>query len=430
MQSTMRITRILLFIFIFFLSVPNIFAATIYLQAKQYLDVATGKLIQPGNILIEDGIIKAINPSQVPATAKIIKRESFTLLPGLMDMHVHLPNDFSDQFALQVVKEDDAMATVRGVKNAKILLLSGFTTVRNLGLTTGENFVDVGLSKASDAGWIDAPHIIPCGHALSITGGHMDPDMFGVYAPHVLPVSYRTGVVDGVDEVVKAVRYQIKYGAKVIKAAATAGVLSEEAGVGNQQFSDEELKAMVAEANRHDVPVTVHAHGTAGINAAIKAGVRSIEHGSLIDDESIRLMKQHGTFLIPTAYVAEGMNLALLSPVSRKKAEYILPLATQNLQKAIKENVKIAFGTDSGVYPHGENAKQFAIFVKNGMSPLDAIRTATVNSAELMKLEKRGQIKVGYEADIIGVEDNPLTTIRTLENVKLVMKEGKVIKSE
>lgn len=408
--------------------VDHAFASVLYLQAKQYLDVQTGQLIQPANLLIEEGIIKSINPTHIPETATIIKKPELTLLPGLMDMHVHLPNDFDQQFALQLVQDDDAMATVRGVKNARILLMAGFTTVRNLGLTPGESFVDVALSRASEAGWITAPHIIPAGHGLSITGGHLDPDMFGAYAPNVLPISYRIGVADGVDEVIKAVRYQIKHGAKVIKIAATAGVLSEEAGVGNQQYSDEELKAIVAEANRHDIPVAAHAHGTAGINAAIKAGVRSIEHGSLLDDESIKLMKQRGTYLVPTTYTDDAIKLELLNPLMRKKAEYIMPLAKRNLQKAIKAGVKIAFGTDSPVIPHGENAKEFAALVRRGMSPLDAIRAATLNAADLMKLQDRGQIKRELHADIIGVTENPLTNIHTLEKVNFVMKDGEIVK--
>ena len=419
--------KILLLLTLIFSTLPA-FSSILYLQAKEYLDVQTGKLIKPANLLIEAGIIKAINPAQVPENAISIKKPDLILLPGLMDMHVHLPNDFDKQFALQLVQDDDAMATVRGVKNAKILLMAGFTTVRNLGLNPGESFVDVALSKASESGWIAAPHIIPAGHGLSITGGHLDPDMLGGYAPNVLSVSYRTGVADGIDEVVKAVRYQIKHGAKIIKAAATAGVLSEEAGVGNQQYSDEELKAIVDEASRHDIFVAVHAHGTAGINAAIKAGVRSIEHGSLLDDESIRLMKAHGTFLVPTTYAADAINLDLLSKTSRKKAEYLMPLAKQNVQKAIKAGVKIAFGTDSPVIPHGENAKEFAALVRRGMLPIDAIRAATINAADLMKWNDRGQIKVGYHADIIGVTDDPLTHIRTLEKVSFVMKDGEIFK--
>ncbi len=172
----------------------------------------------------------------------------------------------------------------------------------------------------------------------------------------------------------------------------------------------------------------MHAHGTEGINAAIKAGVRSIEHGSLLDNESIRLMKQHETFLVPTTYASEAIKLDMLSPITRKKAEYLMPIAKQNLQNAIKSGVKIAFGTDSPVIPHGENAKEFAALVRRGMQPIDAIRAATINAADLLKLQDRGQIKVGYHADIIGVIENPLTNIQTLENISFVMKDGEVFK--
>ncbi len=332
----------LFFSFILIFCTQRVFSASIYLESKQYLDVDTGKLIKPANILIVDGVIKAINPTEIPEQTIVLKKPLLTILPGLIDSHVHIPNDLTPDFKIRYIQEDDALVTLRGVKNAKTLLMAGFTSVRNLGLTYGESFVDVALAKASEAGWIIAPHIVPCGHPLSITGGHLDPSMLGGYAPNTMPLSYRTGVADGVDEVIKAVRYQIKYGAKVIKIAASAGVLSEEGTADQQQFSDEELKAIVAEAKRHGVPVAVHAHGTAAINSAIKAGVQSIEHGSLLDNESIRLMKEYGTYLVPTAYLSDSLNLKLLNAAARKKAEYIIPLARQNIEKAIKANVKIA----------------------------------------------------------------------------------------
>jgi imidazolonepropionase-like amidohydrolase len=428
MKFRFKIANIIFCFFNIFLFSSSAYCTTIYLQAKQYLDVESGKLIKPANIVIEDGVIQSLNPTQVPMNAKVIKRQDLTLLPGLMDMHVHLPLDFDNQFALRYVQEDAAIATTRGVKNAKLLLMSGFTTVRNLGqIYPGESFIDVGLSKASEAGWISAPHIIPAGHALSITGGHLDPDMLGSYAPTILSVSYRTGVADGIDEVVKATRYQIKHGAKVIKVAGTAGVLSQEEGVGDQQYSEAELKAIVEEANRHHIPVAVHAHGSAGIYAAIKAGVTSIEHGSILDDKSISLMKQQGIFLIPTASI-KSADTSSLSPLLRKKHAYLAPLAIQSLEKAIRAGVNIAFGTDSGVIPHGSNAKEFAILVERGLSPLEAIRTATLNAAKLANLKDRGQLKVGYHADIIGVSDNPLTNIHILEKVNFVMKDGEVVK--
>lgn len=414
---------------LFFSLFTHAIAATTYLKAKAYLDVASGKLIQPANILIKDGTIEAINPTTTPADAVIIAKPNLILLPGLMDMHVHLPNDFLDKnFLTEIAKSDAAVYTTRGSKNARLLLMAGFTTVRNLGIAPVESFVDVALAKASDAGWIDAPHIIPCGHPLSITGGHMDVDMAGSFASQILPMNYRLGVADGVDEVTKSVRYQIKYGAKVIKVAGTAGVLSDEDSVGAQQYSDEELNAIVQEASRHNVPVAVHAHGTEGIKAAIKAGARSIEHGSLIDDEGIRLMKEHGTYLVSTTYIADDNDFTKLSPIPRKKAEYLIPLARQNITRAIQNKVTIVFGTDAPLVPHGQNAKEFSALVKRGMSPLDAIKTSTINAAEMMKLTNRGQIKPGFDADMIGVTEDPLKNIAILESVEFVMKDGRVMK--
>lgn len=401
---------------------------TIYLQAKQYLDVKTGQFIQPANILIENGKIIAINPENIPAKATVIKKPDLILLPGLMDMHVHLPID-TPTYPLEFVQDDAGMATVRAVKNAKILLLSGFTTIRCLGqIYAGPNFIDIAVAKAGEQGWIPAPHIISAGNALGMTGGIMDPDMVGGYAPNVLSTSYKIGVADGVDEVVKATRYQIKYGAKVIKIGATDGVLAETASVGNQEYTFEEMKAIVDEAKRHDVTVAAHAHGTEGINAAIKAGVNSIEHGSMLNDESIRLMKQHGTYLVPTIYTADSEALGYLNPLMRSKSEYINPIAKRSLEKAIKAGVKIAFGTDSPVVPHGDNAKEFSALVRQGMQQIDAIRSATINAADLLKLQDQGQIKISYHADIIGVSENPLTNIKTLENVRFVMKDGEVFK--
>ncbi|WP_367606964.1 amidohydrolase family protein [Legionella sp. W05-934-2] len=256
----------------------------------------------------------------------------------------------------------------------------------------------------------------------------MDPEMVGNYRSAHIPNSYKNGVADGVDEVVKSVRYQIKYGAKVIKAGATAGVLSHESTVGAQQYSFEELKAMVNEAARHGVYVSVHAHGTQGINDAIKAGVRSIEHGSLLSDESIRLMKEKGTYLVPTSYLGYAINYDMLPNDIRQKAEYVIPKARKSLEKAIQAHVKIVFGTDTPVFPHGDNAKEFSALVKRGMSPIDAIRTSTTNAAEMMDIKNRGQIKIGMLADIIGVEGDPMTNITVLEKVKFVMKTGRTYK--
>lgn len=399
------------------------------LKAKRYLDVRKGEYVTPANIVIKDRKILAINPKTIPDDAFVIERPDLTVLPGLMDMHVHLLFSLTPNYQLDFVQTDAAMATLNGVMNARKLLYAGFTTVRDLGqVYPGETFVDVALSRASEQRMIVAPHIIPAGHALSITGGHMDPDTLGSYKPGLIKKSYRTGVADGVDEVVKSVRYQIQHGAQVIKAAATAGVLSHEQTVGAQQYSFEELKAMVDEAARHHVFVSVHAHGTEGINAAIKAGVRSIEHGSLLNNESIRLMKEHGTFLVPTTYLTESINPAVLPPDIKAKAAELMPQERANLSKAIQAHVKIAFGTDTPVFPHGQNAKELSALVRRGMSQIEAIRAATVNASELMSLKDRGEIHPGMLADIVGLEGDPLHHIAQLEHISFVMKAGDVYK--
>jgi imidazolonepropionase-like amidohydrolase len=404
-------------------------AQPMLVKAKRYLDVNNGQYIKPANILIENNKIIAINPIKTPKDTKTLNLQGLTLLPGLMDMHVHIAFKLTPNYPLEYVQNDAAAVTLIGVENAKKLLMAGFTTVRDVGQCyPGEDFIDVALAKASEKGIIVAPHIIPAGHQLGATGSHMDPDMVGRYMPGVLNVSYKTGVADGVDEVVKAVRYQIKYGAQVIKAGATAGVLSHEAGVGDAQYSFEELKAMVDEAARHGVYVSVHAHGTKGINSAIKAGVRSIEHGSMLTDKSIALMKTHGTYLVPTTHLIDVIDVEKLPPLMQKKVAYIKPLAKQSVKKAIKAKVKIAFGTDTPVFPHGQNAKEFSALVSRGMSSLAAIQTATINAANLMDIKDRGQIKAGFLADIIGVKGNPLQDVAILEKVNFVMKAGKVYK--
>jgi imidazolonepropionase-like amidohydrolase len=263
--------------------------------------------------------------------------------------------------------------------------------------------------------------MIPSGHALGITGGHCD--VTG-YAPGIAEGSPESGVVDGVDEALKAVRYQAKHGAKVIKICATAGVLSFDATVGAQQLSDEEMRAIVQEARRHGLKVAAHAHGAEGILAAVRAGVASIEHGSLINDEAMALMKQQGTYLVPTTYLVDAIDLTQLPPPIRAKAEGILPLAKANLRLAIRAGVKIAFGTDAAVYPHGRNAREFAALVERGMTPIDAIRAATVNDADLLGVTDRGRIAPGLLADLIAVPGNPLTDVRVLERVTFVMKGG------
>jgi imidazolonepropionase-like amidohydrolase len=266
--------------------------------------------------------------------------------------------------------------------------------------------------------------MIASGHAIGITGGHCD--VTG-YAPGILELGPDAGVADGADEAVKAVRYQVKHGARVIKICATAGVLSYDARLGAQQLSEEEMAAIVEEAARHGLKVAAHAHGSAGILAAVRAGVASIEHGTMLTDEIIALMKQKGTYLVPTAFLLDRVVPDSLPPAFRVKLRQALPLARASHRRAIAAGVKVAFGTDAAVIPHGENAREFAVYVGYGMRPIDAIRTATLNAADLLGVTDRGAIAPGKLADLIAVPGNPLQDVRTLERVTFVMKGGVVM---
>lgn len=392
------------------------------LRAARMLDVTSGKMIGPAVIVIEGDRIMAVNPASLPKGAKEIDLGDVTLLPGLIDMHTHITGQLGLDSFVRPVRDTAADEALLGVYYARKTLLAGFTTIRNLG---AGGFSDVSLMKAIDKGLVEGPRIVPSGNALSITGGHGDG---GGFAPGILEGGPKEGVADGVDEVVQAVRYQIKHGAKVIKVAATAGVLSFEGPVGAQQYSEEELRAIVEEAARHGLKVAAHAHGAEGIIAAVKAGVASIEHGSMLNDEGIRLMKERGTYLVPTTYLADSIDLSVLPPPIRSKAESVLPVAKANLRKAIKAGVKIAFGTDAAVYPHGDNGKEFAALVDRGMTPLAAIQTATINAIDLLGADDRGKLEAGKFADIVAVAGNPLENIHTMETMRFVMKGGVVYK--
>lgn len=409
------------------LSTPVMAAQSTLIKAAAYLDVRSGKLVKPANILITGELITAINPKIIADDVTTIDLSEKILMPGMMDMHAHLDLDFNNGFDDIITKETASKGAIRGVKNAQKSLLAGFTTVRNIGqvhLTT--DMIDVALAQASDAGWIVAPRIIPAGHMISIQGGHGDLTL-GL-AADLIEQTPKNGIINGSQEAIAAVRYQIKNGAKVIKMHATSGVLSLEDTVGAQQLSQQEMDAIVEEAHRHHTRVAAHAHGTEGIKAAIRAGVHSIEHGSLLDDEGIELMKQHGVYLVPTSGADAFIDTSKLHPKLAEKAEYVLPLAQANLKKAIKAGVKIALGTDAPLIPHGQNAYELSAMIKHGMTAIDALRSATIHSAELLGVSDRGEIKEGLLADIIAVDENPLENIKTMESVVFVMKGGAVYK--
>ena len=389
------------------------------LTAARMLDVRTGEMIENPVLLLGDDRITAVNPSSVPTDAPTLALGDVTLLPGFIDAHTHLPGEISAQSFIAPVTLTEADAAFDAAKHAAITLRAGFTTVRDFG---GD--VTVALRDAVEAGDVEGPRVVPSRNPLGITGGHCDVTGFN---PGILEGGPEEGRADGPWEVVESVRYQIKHGAEVIKTCATAGVLSFEGPVGAQQYTLEELEAMVQEAARHGVKVAAHAHGTEGIEAAVLAGVASIEHGSVLDDDVMALMKERGTWLVPTTCLVDRIPLDVLPPPVRAKAEEVLPVARESLRRAIAAGVPIAFGTDAGVFPHGENACEFSVYVELGMTPLEALRTATLNAAELLGVDDRGALEEGMLADIVAVPGNPLEDVSATERVVFVMQGGRVV---
>jgi imidazolonepropionase-like amidohydrolase len=405
----------------------------IHLVAAGMLDVVSGEVVRPGDLLIEGDRIVEVAPTKVPADAEVIDLGDVTLLPGLMDMELNLLMGGPDHASpLVAVQDDPAVKTLRAVANARRTLRSGFTTVRNLGLfvQTGGLLLDVALKRAIDSGWIDGPRIVPAGHAISPTGGHLDPTMFQRLGPGIMHLTIEEGIANGVDEVRKAVRYQIKYGAKVIKVVASGGVMSHTGPAGAQQYSNEELAAIADEAHRAGLKVAAHCHGDEAIRNAIEAGIDCIEHGSLASDDTLDLMKARGTFLVATTYLADGMDTSHADPELQAKAAEVFPRARATISKAIEKGVKVACGTDAPAIPHGRNAKELIALVQRGMTPLQAIRSATTVSAELIDVDDRGRLEAGLYADIVAVPGDVLTDITVTEDMRFVMKGGVVHRNE
>jgi imidazolonepropionase-like amidohydrolase len=400
----------------------------VVVHAGHLLDVKSGKLLADQTLVIEDGRILSSGgaaEAKIPADATRIELPNATLLPGLIDAHTHLtmePRFGYDRLAISVPRE-----ALIGAKNARLTLLAGFTTARNVG---ARGFTDVALRDAINAGDVPGPRLLVSGPALSITGGHCDNNM--------LPFEYHAvgdGTADGIAEVQHKVRENIKYGADLIKVCATGGVLSLGDNPQHSQYTLDEMKAIVADAHRLGRKVAAHAHGAEGIRWAAEAGVDSIEHGSYIDDAGIAAMKEHGTYLVPTLYLGDWMmenaEQTHLPPPLLDKAREVIPAARKNIAHAFAGGVKVAFGTDAAVYPHGLNAREFAVMVKLGLTPLQAIQAATVNAADLLGWSgKVGTLEPGAWADIVAVEGDPVKDVTTLERVKFVMKGGEVVKNE
>ncbi|MFZ0235478.1 MAG: amidohydrolase family protein [Candidatus Acidiferrales bacterium] len=401
------------------------------IHAGKVLDVRTGNYLNDQIIWISGGRIKEIGNSseisrRLPAGVKTIDLSNATVLPGLIDCHTHLTMTPYDSGPAGMRKSYPRQALI-GARNARMTLEAGFTTVRNVG---ADGYSDIALRDAINAGDVPGPRMLASGPPLSITGGHAD--------NNYLAPQYNwsdDGVADGVDGVTRKVREDIKYGADVIKFMATGGVLSEGDNPALAQYSPEEMKAIVDTAHGLGRKVAAHAHGATGIKYAVLAGVDSIEHGSYINDEDIQLMKEHGTYLVPTVYLEdwlmENVQTLGLTPNMIEKAKIVLPIAQEHLSHAFKSGVKIAFGTDAAVYPHGLNAHEFGKMVSMGMTPLQSIQAATVNAADLIGWTDRvGAIEPGKFADIIAVQGDPLADVHVLENVHFVMKGGEVIKSQ
>lgn len=396
------------------------------LLAAGMLDVDAGEIVRPGVLRIEGDRIAGAGG---PADGDVRDLGDLILMPGLMDMEVNLlMGGRGETVERSPIADDPPLRMLRAVGNARRTLRAGFTTVRNLGLfcKTGGYLLDVALMKAIDGGWIDGPRVVPAGHAITPTGGHLDPTTISGMMPGALTMTVEEGIADGVDQVRHAVRYQIKHGAQLIKICASGGIMSDSGAAGAQHYSDSELRAIVDEAHRRGLKVAAHTHGADAVKSAVAAGIDCVEHGYLIDDEAIAMMVDAGTWLVPTAALTEYLDVSKAAPRVRQKAAEMFPRARASLKAAADAGVKIALGTDAPAVPHGKNAAELVAMVNRGLTPLHVLRAATVNAAELIGAEDRGRLAEGLLADVIGVPGNPLDDISVTQKVTFVMKGGKV----
>jgi len=422
------------FFLVGFTAAPLVSAATI-IHAGHLLDTANGKVLEKRSIVIEDGRVTRVEPGFIGGEEDdIIDLSGSYVSPGFMDMHVHLdgelnpPASYSEEFFM-----NSADIALRSSIFAKRTLDAGFTTVRDLG--AGDIQAIFALRDAIAKGYIDGPRIFAAGKAMATTGGHADPTN-GIRADLRGDPGPKQGVINGPDDAYKAVRQRYKDGSDVVKLTVTGGVLSLAKSGDNPQFTDTELEAVVSAAKDYDFVVAVHAHGATGMKRAIRAGVDSVEHGTYMDSEAMRLMRKQGTWYVPTISAGKWVgDLAELDDklpaVVRPKAAAIGPQIQDTFGAAYKAGVKIAFGTDAGVSPHGANGKEFRFMAEAGMPIMETIQAATVNAAKLLRIEDElGQIAPGFHADIVAFDNNPLEDVTVLERPNFVMKAGSVFRND
>lgn len=393
-------------------------------------DGKSDSIVRPGVVVITGNKITSVGGS-APAGAKIIDLGDVTLLPGLIDSHTHLSQPFDPDYSgavLRGLQRPLAEASIRATVNARKTLLAGFTTVRDVG---SHDFIDVGLRNSINAGVIPGPRMLVSVHALGATAGHCDDSAGfreGLFSHESGPTD---GVINSPDEARYAVRWNIKYGADIIKTCATGGVLSPTDAVDAPQLTQAELDALVTAAHELGRKTAAHAHGAEGAKRAIRAGIDSIEHGTFLDDEALQMMHDRGTYLVPTLSVRAGIAESKFPPLVQAKADLAVKAQDDLVRRALSHGVKIALGTDAAVYPHGDNALEFVLMSNDGMTPLQSLRAGTSVAADLLGLSAQvGTLEPGKFADIVAVPGNPLEDIKVMQSVSFVMKDGAVYRDD